>query len=69
MTKAQRARVRAAVKKRLKGNRAKIEARKRALKDMKHENEIKAKYRTYRHQYHVPYQQVKPLAHVVDPYD
>jgi hypothetical protein len=68
MTKAQRAKVRAAVKKRLKGNRAKIEARKRALKDMKHENEIKAKYTTYRHQYHVPYQEVKPLAYVVDPY-
>ena len=38
-------------------------------KRSKHENEIKMKYRTYRHQYHVPYQQVKKLAVVVDPYE
>ena len=66
MTKAQRSQVRAKVKKRLKQNREKIAAKKRALKDAKHENEIKMKYRTYRHQYHVPYQQVKPLAIVAD---
>ena len=29
---------------------------------MKHENEIKLKYATYRNEYHIPYKQVKGLA-------
>ena len=62
MTKRQRAQVRSNVKRRLKQKRHKIAAKKRALKDMKHENEIKLKYATYRNEYHIPYKQVKGLA-------
>ena len=62
MTMKQRSQVRSNVKKRLKQKRHKIAARKRALKDMKHENEIKLKYTTYRNEYHIPYTQVKTLA-------
>ena len=62
MTKKQRSQVRSNVKRRLKAKRHKIAAKKRALKDMKHENEIKLKYTTYRNEYHIPYTQVKSLA-------